>query len=54
LELTGLQSDVVLVGAGDRLEIRDRAAWAASKSDRLNKLPELMRRITARKGPAKP
>ncbi len=50
LALTGLGAEVVLVGAGDRLEIRDRAAWAASKADRLNKLPELMRRISARRG----
>lgn len=49
LELTGLATDVVLVGAGDRLEIRDRAAWSASKSERLAKLPELMRRISARR-----
>jgi len=55
LELTGLGADVVLVGAGDRLEIRDRAAWSASKAERLAKLPELMRRISARRsGPNSP
>ena len=54
LELTGLGPDVVLVGAGDRLEIRDRAAWAASKSERLAKLPELMRRISARRASPPP
>lgn len=54
LSLTGLSSDVVLVGAGDRLEIRDRAAWSASKSDRLHKLPELMRRISERRSPFPP
>ncbi|GAB4517117.1 MAG: division/cell wall cluster transcriptional repressor MraZ [Phycisphaerales bacterium] len=48
-EMAGLESEVVLVGAGDRLEVRDRAAWQQSKADRLAKLPELMKRISAKK-----
>src|SRR5690606_37635795 len=51
LAMTGLSKEVVLIGAGDRLEIRDRAAWTATKNDRLNQLPELIRRINARKQP---
>lgn len=51
LALAGLTKEVVLVGAGDRLEIRDRAAWKASVADRLSQLPELIRRINAKKQP---
>ncbi len=51
LAMTGLEKEVVLVGAGDRLEIRDRASWAATKAERLNQLPELIRRINAKKQP---
>ncbi len=44
LALTGLDGEVVLVGAGDRLEVRDRASWAADEADRLARLPELIAR----------
>lgn len=54
LAMTGLPKEVVLVGAGDRLEIRDRAAWKATQTDRLNHLPELIRRINAKKQPPPP
>lgn len=50
LSLVGLGTEVVLVGAGDRLEVRDRAEWSRSRADRLGQLPELMARISARKG----
>lgn len=50
LTLVGLGSEVVLVGAGDRLEIRDRSEWGKTRADRLSQLPELMARISARKG----
>ena len=49
LSLTGLPSEVVLIGAGDRLEIRSRAEWEQRKSERLAQLPELMRRMSAKK-----
>jgi len=49
LSLTGLPSEVVLIGAGDRLEIRSRVEWEQSKSERLAQLPELMRRMSAKK-----
>ena len=48
LELVGLQSEVVLIGAGDRLEVRDRNSWRESRADRLGQLPELMKRIGSR------
>lgn len=50
LTLVGLGSEVVLVGAGDRLEIRDRLEWSRTRSERLTQLPDLMARISARKG----
>lgn len=49
VSMTGLPAEVVLVGAGDRLEVRDRSEWEASTADRLNQLPELMRRIGEKK-----
>ncbi len=49
LSLTKLPSEVVLVGAGDRLEVRSRADWVRSKAERLAQLPELMKRISAKK-----
>jgi MraZ protein len=54
LELTGLPTEVVLVGAGDRLEVRDRGEWRASKAARLAQLPELMRRISSKRRSAPP
>ncbi len=49
LKLVGLGTEVVLVGAGDRLEVRDRAEWEKSKADRLAQMPDLMRRIEERR-----
>ncbi len=49
LELTGLGAEVVLVGAGDRLEIRDRVSWRESKAQRLAQLPDLMKRISSKR-----
>jgi len=49
LERTGLNGEVVVVGARDRLEVRDRAAWNAEASNRFNSLPELVARIQAKK-----
>jgi MraZ protein len=49
LELAGLQSgEVVIVGARNRLEVRDRAAWNASQHERVAKLPALVDRIQSR------
>jgi len=47
LSMIGISNEVVLVGAGDRLELRDRAQWRKSKLDRLKQLPELLKRINA-------
>ncbi|MFG0256373.1 MAG: division/cell wall cluster transcriptional repressor MraZ [Phycisphaerales bacterium JB043] len=45
LELAGLHSTVVLIGAGDWLEVRDRDEWKRSIPTRLQQLPELMKRV---------
>lgn len=45
LEDAALSKEVVIVGAGDRLEIRDRAAWKASLADRRKNLAELNNRM---------
>ena len=50
LELVGMPNEVVLVGAGDRLEVRDRAAWRASRQERLKSLPSLLERLGKKKG----
>lgn len=55
LDLAGLSSrDVVVVGARNRLEIRDRATWQAGAADRFARLPTLVARIEAKRtGPGK-
>lgn len=40
LRLAGLGRDVVIVGAGNRLEVRDRVEWAASEEERFKRLPQ--------------
>lgn len=49
-----MPAEVVLVGAGDRLEIRSRAEWLASKQQRLAQLPELLSRISAKRSGGHP
>lgn len=45
LELAELGSEVVLVGSGEWLEIRDRDEWRKKKLERLKQLPELLRKV---------
>lgn len=47
LELTGLGTEVVVVGARVRLEVHDRNRWVQSTQDRFRKLPQLVSRIQA-------
>lgn len=49
MKVVGLDRQVVLIGCGDRLEVRGREAWAASQQERLAALPELLRRIEAKR-----
>jgi DNA-binding transcriptional regulator/RsmH inhibitor MraZ len=49
LELTGLGSKVVIVGAKNRLEVRDRDEWLASQRERFASLPQLVAKVEARK-----
>lgn len=48
LEMTGMPSDVVVIGANHWLEVRDRAAWRASEDQMFAKLPQLIARINER------
>lgn len=51
LELSGLAGpEVVILGARNRLEVRERGAWLAGQQERFAKLPSLVARIEARKG----
>lgn len=45
LESVSLTPEVILVGAGDRLEVRDRATWHAERAERLKNLPNLMKKV---------
>lgn len=56
LKLGRLGPEVVVVGARNRLEIRDRRAWQAQAEDRFQRLASLAERLEARRppGPAGP
>ncbi len=45
LALLSMPREVVLVGAGDRLEVRSRDQWRRDRAARLAKLPELISRL---------
>ncbi len=45
LEAVGLGTEVVIVGCGDRFEVRDRAAWKAGFKDELATLPALLKEV---------
>ena len=50
LELAGLtNSEIVIVGARNRLEVRDRAAWMAGQQESFARLPSLVARIEAKR-----
>ena len=50
LDLAGLTNrDVVIVGARNRLEVRDRATWRAGAADRFSRLPTLVARTEAKR-----
>ncbi len=50
LDLAGLASrEIVIVGARNRLEVRDRAAWLAGQAERFARLPALVSRIEAKR-----
>ncbi len=48
VEELGLPREVIVLGAGDRLEIRARDQWQAEFSDRLNRMSELASRLARR------
>jgi len=48
MELIGLTGEVAVVGAGDHLEIWDRATWIANLRSNVNSLTELAQRVQAK------
>lgn len=52
LDLAGLGTEVVVVGAMNRLEVRDRAAWQAGQADRFAKLQALAEKFGGGNGNA--
>lgn len=46
LELADLKTDVVIIGARDRLEVRDRDTWNAGKLERFKNLKDLAKKAT--------
>lgn len=48
MELIGLNNEVAVVGAGDHLEIWDRASWIAGLRGNINSLPDLAQRVQAK------
>jgi len=43
-----VESDVVMIGAGPRLEVWEKQAWAEGLQQRFAQLPELMRSLEQR------
>ncbi|MBM4108103.1 MAG: hypothetical protein FJ255_04735 [Phycisphaerae bacterium] len=51
LALARLGTDVVVVGARNRLEVRDRGSWEAQRLERFQRLGQLAERFEARRPP---
>ncbi len=51
LSLTGIGTEVVMIGSGRRLEVWNREAWTAGLEDRFKSLPALIRTIEDAKKP---
>lgn len=48
MELTSLPTEVVVLGARNRLEVRARDAWKRAQDDQFGALPDLVERIEKR------
>jgi len=51
LELTGLAGDVAVIGAGNRLEVYDRAAYQAARQGMFERLPDVADRMRNGRAP---
>jgi len=49
LQMTGLGTEVVIVGARNRLEVRDRNAWTATIPERFARLPSLVAKVESQR-----
>lgn len=54
LDLVGLGTEVVVVGALSRLEVRDRAAWQAGRQDRFARLQTVVEKFESKRPPGSP
>lgn len=50
VEALGLGGEVIVLGAGDRLEVRDRGAWQREFADRLGSMASLADRLARGSG----
>ncbi len=51
--MTGIGTEVVVVGARARLEIHDKGRWGATLGDRFKQLPELISKINEKRSAAR-
>ncbi|MBL8965103.1 MAG: hypothetical protein KF787_07665 [Phycisphaeraceae bacterium] len=49
LDMAGLGTEVVVIGALSRLEVRDREAWKAGRNERFARLPSVVEKIEPRR-----
>lgn len=49
LKITGLGSEVVILGVGDCMEIMSRSSWKDSMASRLSQIEELVERMSAKR-----
>lgn len=52
LERTGLSGEVVMIGSGDRFEIRAKGAWKSGEDELFASLPSLAQDVERSEGPA--
>lgn len=45
LEITGISSQVVVIGVGEWIEIRDREDWKSTRRQRVDEMQKLIKRI---------
>lgn len=51
LDLVGLGTEVVVVGALSRLEVRDRASWQGGRTDRFARMQTIVEKFESKRAP---
>lgn len=49
LDMAGLGTEVVVIGALSRLDVRDREAWRAGRNERFARLPSVVEKLAPRR-----